>query len=109
MARHHSGEAPLIVSIHYLQRCTTRGALVDWAERAMMDEDFDSDPFEPSEPRCNLVPIHGVPRAPGRGMIKIQDTILICPTITAQEERFLRSRSAARTASPSSESAPPEA
>ena len=107
----------------YLQRRATRAALVDWAERAMMEEDFDgrdletirditsrlgladvrefgltwrtakaicrvwdikprstsskrpdrsdarqdsSDPFEPSEPRCNLVPIHGVPRAPGR-------------------------------------------
>ena len=25
----------------YLQRRTTRAALVDWAERAMMEEDFD--------------------------------------------------------------------
>ena len=25
----------------YLQRRTTRGALVDWAERAMMDAEFD--------------------------------------------------------------------
>ena len=30
----------------YLQRRTTRGALVDWAERAMMDEDFDGRDLE---------------------------------------------------------------
>ena len=30
----------------YLQHRTTRGALVDWAERAMMDEDFDGRDLE---------------------------------------------------------------
>ena len=30
----------------YLQRRTTRAALVDWAERAMMEEDFDGRDLE---------------------------------------------------------------
>ena len=30
----------------YLQRRTTRAALIDWAERAMMEEDFDDRDLE---------------------------------------------------------------
>ena len=41
----------------YLQRRTTRGALVDWAERAMMDEDFDVETIRDITRRLGLADV----------------------------------------------------